>query len=176
MSTQDIRARIDRMLAATPQDPTERPWWALDVPPLTVGAAIAELADAREAMEILRRDANSPQWETRATAATAMPTVQARISRARVVIRLLAPILQDQRGTRWTPTGQVRGAEPLYVLAGVTLDAPRLAQSTIAELTAAGLQLVEAGAWLEQQHLLNDPAVPSEGAAHPLRPGSAVAA
>lgn len=91
------------------------------------------------------------------------------------------PELVDQRGTHWLPTGQQRAGQPLYVIAGAVAPVPLIAQSTRAELEAAGLrlmtvvELLAAGALAEQHHQLDDPAEPPVMAAGRTH-GPAVAA
>ncbi len=81
-----------------------------------------------------------------------------------------APVLVDQRGVRWAPTGRLRAGEALYVLEGAVFPVPLVAQSTRTELEAAGLRLMTpeqllAAELAEQRHQLLDPAEPPVSAA-----------
>ena len=53
----------------------------------------------------------------------------------------MAPVLVDQSGGRWVPSGAVRDGEPLYVIAGAPLDTQEWVQSTAADLAVDGLEL-----------------------------------
>lgn len=87
-----------------------------------------------------------------------------------------APVLVDQHGGHWAPTGRVRMTRdgetaPLYALTGVVAPVRLVAQSTRTDLERDGLRLrtlaevLAAGRVAEQRHQFLDPAEPPVSAA-----------